>query len=288
MIPAPDPSMVKKVSLAPGLHSRNCHEAAAPPETQQSAPGAARAFIDSQRALSEDFDSFLPALYRVDGHQDFMSSMLPRFLRPGATIYEVGGGKHPSIDLATKRRLGLRIVGIDISAAELAAAPGGIYDATITGDICSIRGAGDGDLVICKGVLEHVEDADCAFRGLTSLLHPGGIALLFVPSRNALFSRLNRMLPQSLKRRLLFAIFPHKQVDSGFPAWYDRCTPRQFRALARLNGMQVLDEHHYFRSTYFSFFFPLYLGWRYWILTLHALLGSEAAETFSMVLQRLP
>ena len=258
-----------------------------PPPSPTTASGL-RGFIESQRALSEDFDSLLPTHYSVDGHDDFMSSLIPRFLRSGATVYEVGGGKHPSIDLATKRKLGLRVIGLDISASELAAAPKGIYDDTIAGDICNIRGAGDGDLIICKGVLEHVKDAECAFAGLQSLLKPGGVALLFVPSRNAVFSRLNRLLPESFKRRILFTIFPHKKTDSGFPAWYDRCTPRDFRELARLNGMEVLDEHHYYRSSYFSFFFPLYLGWRFWVLAFHAVMGSQAAETFTMALMRVP
>jgi 2-polyprenyl-6-hydroxyphenyl methylase/3-demethylubiquinone-9 3-methyltransferase len=246
-----------------------------------------RQFIDWQRALSEDFDSHLPKLYQVDGQQDFVDSLIPRFLHRGATVYEVGGGKHPSINRAMKDRLGLRVIGLDISGSELAAAPRGIYDGTIVGDICGFLGAGDGDLIICKGVLEHVRNAECAFYGLTSLLKPGGVALIFVPSRNAVFSRLNRLLPERLKRRLLFAIFPHKKTDSGFPAWYDRCTPRQFRAMARTNGMMVLDENHYYRSSYFSFFFPLYLGWRFWVLAFRALVGSEAAETFTMALVKI-
>jgi hypothetical protein len=42
----------------------------------------------------------------------------------------------------------------------------------------------------------------------------------------------------------------------------------------------------YYRSSYFSFFFPAYLAWRAWLLLFHTLAGEQAAETFTVVLQK--
>ena len=237
-------------------------------------------------SLSRRFDLLLPARYRRDGNTDFMASLLPERLRAGAKVYDVGGGKTPAITHGQKRALNLHVVGVDIDASELARAPEGSYDAIVVADISSHQGAGDGDLVICQGVLEHVRDTAGAFRGLASLLSPAGVALIFVPNRNAPFSILNILLPEGIKRRLLFWIFPGKKVGSGFPAYYHRCTPRGFRALAAGADLQIVERRLFHRSRYFSFFFPLYLAWRIYLLVAERILGEEAAETFSMVVER--
>ncbi len=248
--------------------------------------GIVRTFFDWQMRLSERFDRLLPARYRIDGNTEYMQELLPAALSPGAVVYDVGGGKTPAITADARLRLRLRVIGVDIDAAELARAPEGSYDGIRVADISRHNGDGDGDLVICQGVLEHIRDAGAAFRGLASLLRPGGTALIFVPNRNALFSRLNMILPEGLKRRLLFWIFPGKRTGSGFPAYYDRCTPRGFRALAEAGGFEVTDLRTYYRSRYFSFFLPLYVAWRCYLLTAERLFGHQAAETFSMVLRR--
>jgi 2-polyprenyl-6-hydroxyphenyl methylase/3-demethylubiquinone-9 3-methyltransferase len=190
------------------------------------------------------------------------------------------------VNRAQKWQLGLRVVGIDIDPAELQAAPAGLYDRTIAADITSFQGDSDADLVICQALLEHVRDTDAALRAIASILKPGGRALLFVPSRNAVYARLNLLLPESLKRRILFSIFPHMRRDHGFPAFYDRCTPRRFRAMADANGLQTEECRAYFHSDYFRFFSPLHAVWRLWTLAFRAFSGEEAAETFSLVLRK--
>ena len=84
-----------------------------------------------------------------------------------------------------KERLGLRGTGLDIDADELARAPAGTYDETICADITEYEGKGQADLVICQAVLEHVANTEQALRSIASCLKRGGVALLFVPSRNA-------------------------------------------------------------------------------------------------------
>ena len=245
-----------------------------------------RRFLEWQMSLCERFDRALPERYRIDGNTDFMESILPRRLPTGITVYDVGGGKTPAVSPAQKRSLGLRVVGLDVDAGELARAPSEAYDDVVVADISRHVGAGDADLVICQGVLEHIRDTAGGFRGLGSLLRPGGILLIFVPNRNAPFSLLNRILPEGIKRRLLFWIFPGKKTGSGFPAFYDRCTPRGFRTLADEAGLTLVEQRLYYRSRYFSFFLPLYVLWRGYLLIAERLLKDGAAETFSMVLMR--
>jgi SAM-dependent methyltransferase len=202
------------------------------------------------------------------------------------TIYDIGGGANPSVSLRAKTGLGLRVVGLDISAEALERAPEGSYDEKIQADICAFAGRGDGDLALCLTVLEHVGNVAEAFRGIASVLRPGGIALVFAPCRNALFARLNMLTPRVISRWALGATHHESGGRRGFPAIYDRCTPRSFKALAHLNGFQVETTTSYFYSPYYRVFFPLHLTWRAFSTSLHMILGEDAAESFGMLLSR--
>jgi SAM-dependent methyltransferase len=245
-----------------------------------------RAFFDWQLRLSRRFDRLLPESYRVDGHDDFRQRILPQYIHPGMLIYDVGGGARPYVTPCSKRELGLRVIGLDIDVEELDRAPAGAYDTTICADLTRYRGCNDADLVICQATLEHVRDADKAFAALATIVKPGGCAAIFVPSRNAVFARLNLLLPESVKRFLLFNIFPYEEVGhQGHKAYYDKCDPRQFAGLARRHGFQIERQEHYFMSFYFGFLVPLHILWRLWIALFRGLRGNQAAESFVMVLR---
>ncbi|MBV9279089.1 MAG: methyltransferase domain-containing protein, partial [Chloroflexi bacterium] len=178
-----------------------------------------RALIDGQARLSRAFDALLPPLFRVDGMQDFIDSFAPKYIRPGSKVYDVGGGKRPYLSPAQKAGLGIFTVGLDVDRRELERAPAGAYDEVIARDIAGFVGRGDADLVICLAVLEHVRDVEAALGAVSSILRPGGRAIAFVPSRNALYARLNRLLPESLKVKLL-AILRDERCDAeGFRAY---------------------------------------------------------------------
>lgn len=242
-----------------------------------------RQLIRSQIYLSRRFDSLLPARFTTDGNQEFFR-IVPSVLKPGCTVWDIGGGKHPLVDPGLKRERQLRVVGLDISAQELDAAPDGAYDETVVADISQFRGHSDADLVVCQALLEHVRDTGRAFAGISSILKPGGTAILFTPSRNAAYARLNLLLPQALKRWLLFAIFREARGQQGFPAYYDRCTPRQFRELAAAAGLRVQEQRLYYQSGYFTCAFPIHFLWRLWMLVFAGLAPQSAAETFTLAL----
>lgn len=245
-----------------------------------------RALIRSQQWLSRKFDELLPASYRIDGNRDFLDSMVPAYLEENLHIADVGGGKNPYLSPDRKKQLAATVVGLDIDQSELDRAPGGAYDEAICTDITAYRGRGDVDLVICQAVLEHVADVEAAFTAIASLLRPGGTALLFVPSRNAVFARLNNALPQRFKKWLLHSIYPETRRNQGFPSYYHRCTPADFKQLAAANDLELIEARYYYISSYFSFFFPLYFLWRLWILLFRAVRGDQAAETFSMAFRK--
>jgi len=245
-------------------------------------------FIALNQRLSWGIDRLLlPDRMRLDGNKDFKATIIPDLLRPGLRVYDLGGGSNPYLDEDTRNAMGLSVVGLDISAAELAAAPPGAYDRTIAADLCTFRGLGDADLVICQATLEHVPDTAGAIRAIAETLAPGGMAALFLPSRNAIFARLNLLLPEGLKRRLLFALFPQKALGhDGFKAYYDRCTPADLEKLARDNGLVLVERRLYWVSSYFSILTPVFLLWRLWQGLFRLVAGDQAAETFALVLTK--
>lgn len=246
-----------------------------------------RGFIELNRHCSHGFDEiFVPRKYRVDGNRDFIDEFAKKYLEPGLTVFDVGGGKQPYIDRKTKENFALRIVGLDIDANELARAPQGLYDEVICADITKFVGTGTADLLVCQALLEHVSDVSAAFRSFASILKPGGRAVVFVPSRNAVFARLNLLLPEGFKRWMLFKIFPQAKVGAGFPSFYDRCTPLEFRELLRLNSLREIEFRPYFESAYFSFFFPGHILWRLWTQLFRLMKGDQAAETFCLAFVR--
>ncbi len=217
---------------------------------------------------------------------DYLDVMLPQVLAPGQVVYDVGGGKHPYVDVERKRLLGLRVVGVDISADELSAAPRGVYDETVVSDVSRYRGRGDGDVLIASAVLEHVSDIEGAFDAMASILAPGGCAAVFVPSRNALFARLNLILPAGITHLALELIRGHRHASEGFPAFYRRCTPEDFAQMATARGFEVAEERLYYVSSYFFAFVPAYLVWRAWILLYRSINRRQSAESFAMIIRK--
>jgi SAM-dependent methyltransferase len=248
-----------------------------------------RYLINLNRNMSQWFDRvFLPSEYRIDGNREYVEKLVRSYVKQGDFIYDVGGGKNPFFSPEEKKLLSLRVVGIDISEQQLSRAPTGAYDQISASDIAEVAGDSDGDIVICQAVLEHVRDTENAFRAIASLLNSGGRALIFVPCRNALFARLNNLLPQKAKERILYGIYPSTRESQGFPSFYHRCTPRDFTNLAQANGMSVEYARHYYKSSYFEFLFPVYVLWRIYQLIAKMLIGNQAAETFSMILVKRP
>lgn len=242
--------------------------------------------IQAQRRWSAAFDRLLPAVFLPDGNAEFGARVVPEHLRPGLRIYDFGGGKNPYVTPEMKASLNLDLTGVDISAEELDRAPAGTYDRKIVADVARYRGEGDADLVICRALLEHVQDVEGAFQALASTLRPGGRVLAFVPSRNAVFARVNLLLPHRLKRRILFALFPDSARDQGFEAYYDRCTPRDFEALIHATGLRIEARHLYFSSGYFTFFLPFHVLWRMWMVLFRWVAPVQSAETFTYILVR--
>lgn len=244
-------------------------------------------FVRANFALSDWIDGFLPPSIRKDGNRQFRTLYSPRALQPNSTIYDLGGGSQPAVTLDEKTRFGLTVVGLDISGEELDKAAPGIYDRKIEADLCTYIGNGDADIVICQATLEHVPDGVGAMRAISTILKPGGTAYIFAPCRYAVFARVNLLLPQKLKERLLFSLIPSKATGhDGFPAFYDNCTPKEVESTASKYGLIVDERSLFWTSSYFKVFLPAYVAWRVAQGILYLFIRENAAETYIYVLKK--
>lgn len=231
-------------------------------------------------------DRLMPERLRRNGGGAFGTEVVPPLLSRGMTIADVGGGKRPFLTPGRKRALGARVIGVDIDADELTQAPPGSYDQTIVCDITVMMPALEADLVICRSTLEHVADSETAIENLAVAVRPGGLVAIFVPCRNALFARVNLLLPEGLKRTLLRLLRPESFAYLGFPARYDRATPAAYRAIVRNAGLEIIELRRYYQSNYLTSLWPAYVLWRLVYLPLHLGLGEHVCESFSVVARR--
>ena len=247
-----------------------------------------RKLILQQVAWSRWIDRLLPSKFSTDvGRAYFAENYLAKLITANSRVYDVGGGRFPAFTRDQKSLRNLQIIGLDLNPAELNAAPPGVYDRVQAADITAFQGEGDADFIVSQMLLEHVRDTSKAFRAFHTILKPGGLALIVVPCRNAAFARLNMFLPQSLKRRLLVFVDPLTEArGAGWPAFYDRCTPGDFRTLAKENGFDVVDLRAFYYSAYFQICFPLHVIWRLWGLVADAAMGEQAAENFCICIRK--
>ncbi|PCI05292.1 MAG: hypothetical protein COB78_01385 [Hyphomicrobiales bacterium] len=232
------------------------------------------------------FDKLFFPGYMKDGNGTFIEEIYPNFLTTGSTIVDIGGGSQPIVTQKIKDRFELTVIGIDIDEDELNKSPDGIYDRKICADITVINGAEDiADLIICQATLEHVRNNRESIRNISRMMKSNGKIILFIPCRNAVFARLNLLLSQGLKEKILFAIYPEKEEHQGFPAFYDLCTPGMMIEEFERNGVSV-EPTCFWTSSYFSFFFPLYVIWRLYTVIARRLLGHNYCETFILVGQK--
>ena len=247
-----------------------------------------RKFVALNVSVSKALNSMLPKRLSVDGNRFFLDQLAPDKFSANDLVFDVGGGSRPYISVEKKQELKLTIVGLDIDEIELLKAPQGSYDEIIAHDLCTFSGSQNANIVICQATLEHLPNTAGAVRAISTILKPGGSALIFAPSRNALFARLNLLLPQKLKEKILYTIEPGEEVveHQGFPAHYDKCTPREIEELAKEFGLEITQRHLFWVSSYFFNFVPAFLIWRLWQGILYLVVKENAAETFAYVLTK--
>lgn len=208
--------------------------------------------------------------------------------RPGLAVLDVGGGSAAPFASHRRPELGTWLIGTDILEEQMR--HNRAVDARIVSDAC--RGLplrGDSvDLVVTRSVMEHLPDNLQFLTECRRVLKRGGRAFCVMPSRRAPFAWINRLLPERLKQRLLYAFYPEWRDACGFRAHYDRCTwPEMVTAFESAGFRVERVELRYYQSIYFKFFVPLYVLSLIYDLTIWAMAARRLCCQMFIVAERL-
>ncbi len=213
-------------------------------------------------------------------------SLLKDHLKENFEIADIGGGKKPT-RMMTGINLPKQIIydGYDIDLEELEIAReayNNIYQLDLNKPQCKNNKIYD--LVICLNTLEHVEDVTTAISNLELMTKKGGKIYVKLPCKYALFTKLNLIIPNKLKNRIMHKVFPSKKTD-GFPAFYDKSTPNEIINIFKNLDLEIESINLVKWSSYFSFFFPLYIIWR--LITLFQnIFIKDYCESFELIFNK--
>ena len=120
--------------------------------------------------------------------------------------------------------------------------------------------AGEFDLIISTTLLEHVPNNSVSVKSMYDALVLGGTIIHYVPSKNHFYSVCLRLVGPKLQKILIKYLRPEAAAITGYPAFFDNCSPSEMEKLCLNKGFKDVDVICYYKATdYFAFFLPAYL-----------------------------
>ncbi len=168
------------------------------------------------------------------------------------TIIEIGGIDRPLITKSSK----YKYIGVDIEHKKECYE---IYDEFF------IQSVEDempfkGDLIISTEVLEHVENNLQSFKSMFNSLNENGTVIHYIPSKNHFYSIILRIVGPKLQKILIKYLRPHAADVTGYPAFFDYCSPSKMKKLCEEVGFKDVEVIPFYKATdYFAFFFPAFI-----------------------------
>lgn len=177
---------------------------------------------------------------------------IERLVRPADRLLDAGCGSGRLFAYDLRDRAGL-VVGVDTSP-DVAHNPN--VDAPLRASLAALPFASESfDLIICKHVLEHLEEPESAFRELARVLRPRGRLLILTPNRFHYVPLLASLLPPSVQR--LVASGRGLAPAQVYRTLYRANTPRRMRDLARQAGLRVAELRLFETAPVYLAFHPL-------------------------------
>ena len=116
------------------------------------------------------------------------------------------------------------------------------------------------DIIFSKTLLEHVPNNRKSIKAMYDGLNSNGVMLHYIPSKNHFYSVCLRLVGARLQKILIKYLRPAAVSVSGYPAFFDACTPGQMEKLCKTIGFKEIEIIPYYKATdYFAFFVPAYL-----------------------------
>jgi len=192
-------------------------------------------------------------------------------------IVDVGGGSRCFYARRRRAMSKTRLIAVDISPTQLAS--NSDVDQAVASDVCSaLPFASESiDVITSCFVVEHLKDVNGFLNACAYVLKPGGVAIHLFPSRYAIFAVFNSILPHRWSLAVLKKLLGSEDGHSGFRAYYNACSRREFSRICESHGMIVKDVRFgYCQSYYFTFFVPMFAA----VAALECLMYALNIETY--------
>ena len=196
---------------------------------------AIKYFVALNRKAATWLEAHLPAVF---GAPEYVEELQRRItadindLKPD-TILEVGGIDRPLLS----QKANYQYIGLDIEERPDCHK---VYDRFIVQSIEEPVGE-TADMVISTTLLEHVPNNKAAVRSMFEALAPGGTTHHYLPSKWHLYSISLRLIGPTLQRRLIPILRPTAVETTGYPAYFDRCSPSSMATLFRESGFEQIN-----------------------------------------------
>ncbi|MEW6037062.1 MAG: methyltransferase domain-containing protein [Pseudomonadota bacterium] len=217
---------------------------------------ALRIFIRINRSASAWLVSAFPRIFGNPpvSYRDLLIGRIAQDIRTRrpAVILEAGGVDRPLL----RRSPDYIFVGLDIEMRPDCAT---LYDSFIVQSIekpVPLRA----DMIVSYTLLEHVPDNRGSMHAMFASLNPGGTTHHYVPSRYHPYSISLQIVGPTLQKRLIPLLRPGAETTTGYPAFFNYCSPASMHRLMRETGFVDIDLVPFYRaSDYFAFFLPLFI-----------------------------
>lgn len=216
-------------------------------------------FVSVNVKLTRSFDRQFPRLVQGAIYRDQMLFLIDSFIRQKefSHVLEVGGIDRPLL----KRSERIEYGGLDIECKDGCK---DLYDHFIVQSIEEpIPRAYD--LIVSIGLLEHVSDNTLSIAQMHQALRTGGRIVHYAPSKYHPYSLILRSVGPKIQKRLIRILRPWAAQRTGYPAFFDKCSPREMKEISGALGFREIRIIPFFRANdYFRFFFPCYIAVTLW------------------------
>lgn len=190
--------------------------------------------INPSSNVDEQREHFFPSEthpYRI------LESRVFAEITPSSSVLEVGCGRTAPC-LCRLRGTASALYGVDLVPFTVEAEGLHLFNESVT-EMTSIAD-GSMDLVYSRSVMEHIEDADAAYREIFRVLRHGGKYIFLTPNRYDYASLIASLVPNRFHSRIVRYAEGRKEADT-FPTFYRSNSFSCIRELADSSGFQVVE-----------------------------------------------
>jgi 2-polyprenyl-3-methyl-5-hydroxy-6-metoxy-1,4-benzoquinol methylase len=115
------------------------------------------------------------------------------------------------------------------------------------------------DLIYSMTLLEHVKDNIKSITSIYNGLNTGGLTVHYIPSKYHPYSIILQMVGPILGKKLVQLFYPESKGLSGYKTFFNKCSPDEMKNVFESCGFSNIELIPFYRTSYFRFFFPLYI-----------------------------